>query len=202
MAWIPTAKVRTPGLKVLPQDLRALLEQRFRTAIARTTLDIGAHVEEMVTVSGGHIWRHEAKLMPGQTDARRFDSVTQLVRGDGVIDREGHFGITGTQCPYCGERVCEICASGMVACDCCGTRICKRCVRELRTDVRCARPAPRCVRQRAAKLANTGDGCRLAACSSELTSSTWSWSSRPRKGGSSRPMAKSMRSRARRFPSS
>ena len=29
---------------------------------------------------------------------------------------------------------------------------------------RCARPAPRCVRQRAAKLANTGDGCRLAAC--------------------------------------
>ena len=30
--------------------------------------------------------------MPGQTDARRFDSVTQLVRDDGVIDREGHFG--------------------------------------------------------------------------------------------------------------
>jgi hypothetical protein len=135
MAWIPTAKVLIPELKVLPQDLRSALERRFTAGIARASLDIGAHVEETVTVSGGDVWARDVKLMPGQSDARRFDSVTNIVRDEGVIDREGHFGVTGTQCLYCGGRVCEVCASRMVSCSCCNKPICRRCVRELRADV-------------------------------------------------------------------
>ena len=135
-AWTPSARLATPELKVLPQDLRNLLERRFTTSRARITLDIGAWVEEMVTVSDGHVWRYEVKLMPGQTDARRSDSITQAIRDEGAIDREGHFGaVDGTSCAYCGDRVCGACMSGLVPCGCCDTPICRRCIRELRADV-------------------------------------------------------------------
>jgi hypothetical protein len=114
-AWMPTAQILTPELGVLPQDLRFSLEQRFKGVQGRITLDIGAHVEQIVTVEGGHVRRHEAKLGPSQTDARRLDSTTSLALDEGVIDREGHFGSDETKCPYCNERVCGICASGLVS---------------------------------------------------------------------------------------
>jgi superfamily II DNA or RNA helicase len=136
MAWIPTARIKEPELKGLPHNLRSMLEQEFRTALARTTLDVGAEVEELVTIEGGHVWRHEVKLKPGQNDARRFDSTTHLFRSEGAIDREGHFvAPDGAICPYCRARVCEVCASGLDSCGCCGTPICRRCIKDVRTDV-------------------------------------------------------------------
>ncbi|MGH3633664.1 MAG: hypothetical protein ACRDTS_06145 [Mycobacterium sp.] len=129
-AWLPTAQIVTPELGVLPQKFSRLLQERLTTAGTRTALAIGAHVEEIITVEGGHVWRYETNLMPGQTDARRFDSITRLLRAEGVIDREGHFGPDKVRCHYCDGRICAICIAGLVSCDCCGTPICKRCVRE------------------------------------------------------------------------
>lgn len=127
--WLPGAAVRMPKLSPLTADIRHALEQRFKSKNPRRTLNIGAHVVQVGTVERGQNWRYAKDLLPGQTDARRFDDVTGLVLGEGVIDREGHFGTTGTQCRYCSEKVCGRCESGIVACGCCHIHLCRRCVR-------------------------------------------------------------------------
>lgn len=127
--WLPSAPVRMPELSALSADIRHALEQRFKSTTSRRTLNIGAHVVQIGTVERGQSWRFEKDLLPGQSDARRFDDVTGLVLSEGVIDREGHFGTTGTQCRYCAEKVCDRCDSGLVACGCCGIHLCRRCVR-------------------------------------------------------------------------
>ncbi|MBE1552929.1 superfamily II DNA or RNA helicase [Mycobacterium sp. OAS707] len=127
--WLPSEPVRMPDLSALAADFRHTLEQRFRSMTPRRNLNIGAHVVQVGTVESGQTWRYEKDLLPGQTDARRFDDVTGLVLSEGVIDREGHFGSTATQCLYCSGRICDRCESGVVACGCCGIRLCRQCVR-------------------------------------------------------------------------
>lgn len=127
--WLPEVAVRMPGLSALPASLRQSLEQRFAPTSPRRTLNIGAHVEQWVTVEGGQTWRYQRDLAPGQSDVRRLDDVTGCVLNEGVIDREGHFVATDTHCRYCAEMVCDRCESGVVACACCGIHLCKRCVR-------------------------------------------------------------------------
>jgi hypothetical protein len=134
-AWMPNAQVRTPEFGALPNTLRIPIEQRLNIARSHTTLAIGAYVEEMVVADDRQIWRYEARLMPGQTDARRFDSTTGFLLDEGVIDREGHFGPAQAQCPYCGGRTCAVCTDRLVLCDCCTAPICKRCVREPHNDL-------------------------------------------------------------------
>ncbi|MCV7261134.1 helicase-related protein [Mycobacterium shimoidei] len=129
-AWLPTAQVTTPELGVLPPKFRTSLEQLLKPTGARTELVIGAHVEETVTVENGHIWNYEMRLMPGQTDARRFDSATRVLLKDGVICREGHFVAAWSLCKYCDSTICTICTDNLVSCDCCQATICRRCVRE------------------------------------------------------------------------
>jgi hypothetical protein len=129
-AWLPNAEVVSPRLGTLPQRLRVLLQERFKPPPAHTTLEIGARVEEVVTVEDGQVWHYATNLLPGETDARRSDSVTRVLRDEGVIDREGHFGPAGSQCCYCGARICSICADALVACDCCSQPICRRCIHE------------------------------------------------------------------------
>lgn len=129
-AWLPTARIVTPELGALTEKFRIPLVQLLHGKSARIALEIGAHVEEMVTVEGGHVWHREARLVAGQTDARRIDHISRAVLDEGVIDREGHFVADATQCRYCGGRVCTHCADAVVACDCCGTAICRRCVGE------------------------------------------------------------------------
>jgi superfamily II DNA or RNA helicase len=134
-AWMPTVMALTPELRALPYELRAALQHRLGRVLSRTKLDIGAFVEQVVTVEGGDTWRHEVTLAPDGTDARRIDSVTRIPRTEGVIDREGHFGSEDGRCLYCGGTVCKLCAEGIVTCDCCTAAICRRCVREPQTDL-------------------------------------------------------------------
>jgi len=134
-AWLPTTRLRIPELDALTESLRMMLERQLKTARPRTKLEIGAHVEQLVTVEDGHVWRHETTLAPGAKDARRFDTSTGLVREEGVIDREGHFGAEGESCTYCDGRVCGLCASGLVSCNCCDAPICRRCVRKPDADL-------------------------------------------------------------------
>ncbi|CAM2951633.1 helicase [Mycobacterium intermedium] len=131
-AWMPTAQVRVPELWTLPPKLRTLLEQRTKKSEPRRSLTIGVRVEQLVSVEGGRPWRHEARLMPGDTDGRQVSYTTQVPLDSGMIDREGHFGPEGGQCPYCHARVCDACVDGLVGCDCCSVAICKQCVRQER----------------------------------------------------------------------
>jgi hypothetical protein len=126
-AWLPTARIFTPELGVLPEKFRNVL---MRSEVPRIALEIGARVEEMVTVQGGHVWRHAASLPAGHVDARRIDHITRTVLDEGIVDREGHFAADAAQCRYCGGWVCAHCADGAVPCDCCGIAICRRCVAE------------------------------------------------------------------------
>ncbi len=127
-AWLPNVAVRMPELDTLPPNLRQSLEQRFGSMSSRRSLDIGARVEQKITAENGETWLFETDLSPGQSDVRHLDDVTGRLLGEGVIDREGHIVASSTQCGYCGEKVCDKCESGVVACDCCGIRLCRRCV--------------------------------------------------------------------------
>ncbi|OBI89890.1 DEAD/DEAH box helicase [Mycobacterium asiaticum] len=131
-AWMPTAQVRVPELWTLPPKLKTLLEQRMKKSEPRRSLTIGVRVEQLVSVEGGRPWRHEARLMPGNTDGRQVSYTTRVPLDSGIIDREGHFGPEGAQCPYCHARVCDACTDGLVGCDCCSVAICRRCVRQER----------------------------------------------------------------------
>lgn len=126
--WLPTAEVRTPRLGVLPHAFAQNLQQQ--PTLTRTALEIGVHIEELTTVEDGLVWRHQATLVPEQTDARRMDAIARVPRHEGVIDREGHFGADLARCAYCTDRICTHCVAGLISCDCCGTRICRRCVSE------------------------------------------------------------------------
>lgn len=128
-AWIPKAQARIPELWTLPPELRAPLQQRMKKVRPRTTLTIGARIDQLVTMEGGHVWRHEARLMPGDTDARQVSYTTRAPLDIGIIDREGHFGPEGARCAYCHAWVCDACTEGLAGCDCCSAAICKRCVR-------------------------------------------------------------------------
>ena len=128
MAWMPKAQAHTPELRTLPHKLSALLQQRMKRSEPRTSLAIGARVEQVITVEGGQIWRYESILMPGHTDARQINHATRLPLDYGVIDREGHFGPEGAGCAYCQARLCALCTDGLVSCDCCAAHICKRCI--------------------------------------------------------------------------
>ena len=164
VAWAPAARVVTPELRMLPHDLRLALEQRMGPSTPRASLDIGAHVEQIVTADNGHEWRYDARLAPGQTDARRINNSTRHVLDAGVIDREGHFGVDHAPCTYCGGRTCAVCVDRMVSCDCCGTTICKRCVLEPRSNLwLCPRAHP-CAPRPVARLAGTDDGSRPGEC--------------------------------------
>lgn len=134
-AWVPDAEIVVPALGSVPGDFRSALERQMRDATARSTLAIGARVEELVTLDDGRVWRHEVNLAPGQHDARRVDSVARVPLVEGVVDREGHFGPDRARCPYCGDRVCAMCADGLKACDCCEIAICRRCIREPLADL-------------------------------------------------------------------
>lgn len=129
-AWAPDAEVVSPELGVLPHQLRLALEQLMRPAASPANLEIGAHVEQMVTVEGGHEWRYERRLAAGQMDARRINNSTGHVLDSGVIDREGHFGVGSSQCNYCGATTCSMCADKTVSCDGCTVPICKTCIVE------------------------------------------------------------------------
>ena len=133
-AWMPTTRVLTPTLHPLPHQLRILLAQRLKTAKPRTTLVIGAHVEEIVTVEGAHVL-HQVDLPPGETDARRLDSATRHPADSGVIDREGHFSVNASRCHYCDGQICRVCIDRLVSCDCCQVPICTRCVHQEWTDL-------------------------------------------------------------------
>jgi superfamily II DNA or RNA helicase len=134
-AWMPTRQVLIPNFDALPHQLRTLLAQQLETARSRTTLVIGAHVEELVTVEGAHVL-HEVDLASGETDARRFDSATGHPADSGVIDREGHFSLTSARCHYCDGLICPVCIDRLVSCDCCQVVICLRCVHQESTDLR------------------------------------------------------------------
>ncbi|MGB5796479.1 MAG: SNF2-related protein [Mycolicibacter algericus] len=129
-AWFPDAQLRAPELGKLPHALRTFLDQRLRAAISPTRLEIGAQVEQIVAVDDRQVWSHMARLAPGETDARRVDSITRVPRDQGLIDREGHFGAGEIRCRYCNDRVCGHCVDGLVSCDCCSAAICRRCVAE------------------------------------------------------------------------
>jgi superfamily II DNA or RNA helicase len=133
--WLPGAKIVTPELGVLPEQLRLGVARCLQIAPSRVALEIGAHVEEMVTVEGGQSWRYAPSIMAGQVDARRIDHITRSVLDVGIIDREGHFVADAAQCPYCESRTCSHCANGIVACDCCGAPLCRRCVGDARADL-------------------------------------------------------------------
>nr|WP_269770360.1 helicase-related protein [Mycobacterium dioxanotrophicus] len=130
-AWIPTAKVKAPQFQPLPPNLHSALRQSMSPLTPRSTLEIGADVEHVVTVDDGSEWRYERKLAAGQLDARRIDSITGHLLDSGVLDREGHFGVDCSTCNYCGGRTCRVCVEGLVLCTCCKTPICGRCTRSV-----------------------------------------------------------------------
>jgi superfamily II DNA or RNA helicase len=127
-AWLPGAQVLAPELGTLSERFRISLMQLVGRTGRRMVLEIGAHVEEMMTVEDGQVWRYAPSLMSGQIDARRTDFITRAITDEGVLDREGHFVADTTHCRYCGGKVCAYCVDGEVACDCCATAICRRCV--------------------------------------------------------------------------
>lgn len=134
-AWMPTATVRAPQLRPLPGDLYSALRQSMSPLSPRSKLEIGAQVQQLVTVEGGHEWRYERKLAAGQFDARRINNSTGHLLDSGVIDREGHFGVDRDPCKYCGGRTCTVCVDGMVLCGCCAIPICKRCTQSAHTEL-------------------------------------------------------------------
>lgn len=129
-AWSPPAGTKQPELQQLPQPLRLSLEQLIGPVLKWMQLDIGAHVEQLTTMPNGHDWLYQRTLPAGQIDARRTNATSGHVLDEGVIDREGHFGVASTQCQYCGGMTCAVCTSKTVACDCCAIDICKLCIRE------------------------------------------------------------------------
>lgn len=133
--WLPGTRPTTPDLGELPRRFGAALEKGLPRSASRTALLIGARFEETVTLDDGQIWTYEVALPPGQTDARRVESISRLRRAAGIIDREGHFGADESACPYCNAKVCGLCTDGLVVCDCCVVAICKRCIGEPHTDL-------------------------------------------------------------------
>ncbi|MBJ7339760.1 helicase-related protein [Mycolicibacterium sp.] len=134
-AWLPSAGIAKPTLEPLDQDLRTALQRRFKTTAGRSRIEIGAVVDELVTVEGGHTWRNQVTLKPGDVDARRIDTASRSPLTVGVIDREGHFSPGVPQCDYCGGKICGLCVDGFVTCDCCSAHLCKRCIREPQADL-------------------------------------------------------------------
>lgn len=134
-AWLPGSDVTKPTLRSLDQHLRLALQRRFETDAGRTRMQIGATVNEVVTVEGGHTWRNQVMLKPGDVDARRLETTTRTPLAVGVIDREGHFSQVVPQCNYCSGKICSLCVDGLVACDCCTAQLCKRCIREPLQDL-------------------------------------------------------------------
>ncbi|MCV7421376.1 DEAD/DEAH box helicase family protein [Mycobacterium yunnanensis] len=134
-AWLPGVDVKHPALGHLDQYLRQALLRRFHNGTGRSKVKIGAAVDEVVTVEGGHTWRNHVTLSPGDVDARRLETKTRTPLAVGVIDREGHFSPVVPQCNYCGGKICGLCVDGFVACDCCDAQLCKRCIREPQTGL-------------------------------------------------------------------
>ncbi|MGD9512519.1 SNF2-related protein [Mycolicibacterium sp.] len=130
LAWEPPIDVRTPELAKLPERLRTALLRVFHPAMSWSRLEIGARVEQIVTVANGDQWRYEHILAAGQTEARRVNASTGHLFDSGAIDREGHFGTNFESCRYCGGTTCAVCLGKAVACDACAVNICKRCVSE------------------------------------------------------------------------
>ncbi|BBY73599.1 hypothetical protein MPRF_04980 [Mycolicibacterium parafortuitum] len=130
VAWNPPVEVRTPQLAKLPDRVRINLAQAFQPTTTGNQLEIGARVEQLVTVEDGHDWLYERTLAAGQTEARRVNASTGYLFDSGAIDREGHFGTTFESCSYCGGTTCAVCLDKAVACDSCGINICKGCVSE------------------------------------------------------------------------
>ena len=134
-AWLPEARVVVPELGDLPTDLRTRLDRDLRPSSARTTLEIGVHTTESVTLLDGNTWVRELDLAPARVDARRVDDVTKAVIDTGVIDREGHFGAGGAACGICKSLICRACIDGLILCDCCGIAVCRRCMHEPRVKL-------------------------------------------------------------------
>lgn len=128
MAWNPPTSARVPQLEKLPDRLRINLAQAFQPTTAWAQLEVGAHIEQLVTVEDGHDWRYERTLAAGQMEARRVNGSTGSLFDSGAIDREGHFGAGFAFCNYCGGATCAVCIDKAVACDACAVNICKRCV--------------------------------------------------------------------------
>jgi hypothetical protein len=129
-AWYQEARILLPNVGVLPNELRLNIVRALDHRPDRTTLRIGAMVEEVMRTDTGQVWPFDVLLNPGDQDARRFDSKSMQHRDQGVLDREGHFGDEDARCGYCNGRVCGLCTKGMTACDCCGIALCMLCVRE------------------------------------------------------------------------
>lgn len=132
-AWAPTTHVVTPNVQPLPARLAAALQQAFGPTSSQSTLTIGAHIKQLVTVDGGHEWMYDRQLAAGQTDARRVNNATGHAIDVGVIDREGHFAVDAPPCEYCCGRTCAVCVDRLLLCACCTMPICKRCAQQ-RTD--------------------------------------------------------------------
>lgn len=187
IAWNPTTSVRVPQLEKLPDRLRINLSQAFQPTVAWSQLEIGAHVEQLVTVETGHEWRYERNLAAGQTEARRANGSTGYLFDSGAIDREGHFGTSFASCNYCGGTTCAVCIDKAVACDACAVNICKRCISEPHANLWLC-PACSAMRPRPeVRPANTGVSCRHDACCSVPMHCTRSWSNGPRTTGHARP---------------
>ncbi|MBU8827083.1 DEAD/DEAH box helicase [Mycolicibacterium goodii] len=134
-AWLPDAEIKLPELHELPHQVSTALKHAAGGLPPRTDLQIGARIQQRVTVESGQQWSFDRTLAAGQADARWVSSISGDLLNSGVIDREGHFGIECPPCLYCGGRTCSVCVQGIVACDCCGVPICKRCVGEPRDSL-------------------------------------------------------------------
>lgn len=134
-AWLPQARLVVPELDGLPTDLRTRLDRDLRTASARTTLEIGVHTTESVTLIDGNTWVREIDLAPARVDARRVDDATKAPIDTGLIDREGHFGARGVACGICKNLTCRVCVDGLILCDCCGIAVCRQCMHEPRVKL-------------------------------------------------------------------
>lgn len=134
-AWAPAAHIVTPNVQPLPTRLATALQQAFGPTSPQSTLTIGAHLKQLVTVDGGHEWMYDRQLAAGQTDARRVNNATGHAIDVGVIDREGHFGVDNPPCGYCGGRTCAVCVDRLLLCTSCTMPICKRCADHTRRDL-------------------------------------------------------------------
>jgi len=134
-SWQSTSQIRVPKLNRLPNELCLDLVRAFDHRPSHAVLQIGATVEEVAKTDSGQSWQFDVLLSPGEIDARRFDSKTMRRRDEGVLDREGHFGVGDTRCPYCKDRMCALCTNGLKSCDCCGISICRTCIREPQADL-------------------------------------------------------------------